>query len=199
MVAPALVDGPAVEEADDRHERRVENRHGEHENREQQRRDRRPGDLPARRQPERRQREAEHLAARVAHEDRRRPAPSQVEREKARARQRKRQRERQHGVVRVHRQRVDGEEDGRDPGERRCEPVHVVEQVEGVGEADQPDDGNDVREQVVGDQARDRGAVGDHDSGGCELSAELRDRAEREQVVEQARHEEQAAGAEDRQ
>ena len=69
VVAAALVDRAGPRAGARRDERRVEDRHGEHEDRQQQRRDRRPGDLPARRQPERGEREAEHLAARVAHED----------------------------------------------------------------------------------------------------------------------------------
>ena len=41
VVAPALRDGPSVEQPHDRHERRVEDRHGEHEHRQHERRDRR--------------------------------------------------------------------------------------------------------------------------------------------------------------
>ena len=71
VVAPALIHGPAVEQPHDRDERRVQDGNREHEDRQQQCCDGRPGDLPARGQTERREREPEHLAARVAHEDRR--------------------------------------------------------------------------------------------------------------------------------
>ena len=71
VVAAALVDRPAFEQPRDRDERGVEDRHGEHEDRQDQRRDGRTGDAPARGEPERGEREAERLAARVAHEDER--------------------------------------------------------------------------------------------------------------------------------
>ena len=73
VVAAALRHGPSLEQPDDGDERRVEDRHREHEDRQQQRRDRRAGDGPARGEAERREREAEHLAAAVAHEDGRGP------------------------------------------------------------------------------------------------------------------------------
>ena len=69
----------------ERDESRVENRHREHEHGQDERRDGRAGDAPARGEAERGEREAERLAAGVAHEDER-PSPGpQVEREEAEA------------------------------------------------------------------------------------------------------------------
>src|SRR5438067_1046415 len=79
-------------------------------------------------------REAEHLAARVAHESCSRAAGTQVEGEKAGACQREREGEREDGVVRVDGEGVDREEHRRDAGERGGQPVHVVEEVERVRE-----------------------------------------------------------------
>ena len=64
VVAAALVDRPPFEQPRDRHERGVEDRHGEDQDRQHERRDGRPGDAPARREPERGEREAEREAAR---------------------------------------------------------------------------------------------------------------------------------------
>src|ERR671938_557248 len=46
----------------------------------------------------------------------------------------------EHEPVRVRRDGVDREVGARDPGERRGEAVHVVEQVEGVRHPDEPDE-----------------------------------------------------------
>ena len=150
-------------------------------------------------EPECGEREAEHLAAGVAHEDSRGALRPQVERQEAGARERERKREREHGVVRVDRDRVDREEDGRDRCERRREAVHVVEQVEGVRHPDEPDECDEAREEVVGDQPGDRQSLPDHDPGGGELRGQLRDRAERVEVVEKAGDEEDRAASENRQ
>ena len=48
-------------------------------------------------------------------------------------------------VIRVNGHGVDREEEERDRGERRGEPVHVVEQVEGVRDPDEPDDARSRR------------------------------------------------------
>ena len=52
VVATALVDRPALEQAHDRHERRVEDRHRQDQHGQQQQRRRRPSDLVARQQTE---------------------------------------------------------------------------------------------------------------------------------------------------
>ena len=85
VVASALGYRPSFEKAHDRNEGRVEDRHGEHEDRQQEGRDGRAGDRPARCEAERREREPQHLAAAVAHEDRRRAAQAEVVREEAEA------------------------------------------------------------------------------------------------------------------
>ena len=83
-VAYRLVDGAQqVEQPDDGHERRVENRDGQDDDRQEQGRDGRPCDRPAGREPERAEREAEYLAAAISHEDGRRHAQPKVVREKA--------------------------------------------------------------------------------------------------------------------
>ena len=66
---PPWVTGPALDDADDGDERRVEDRDREDDQRQHHRRDRRARCRPARRQPDAREPEAEQLAAGVAHED----------------------------------------------------------------------------------------------------------------------------------
>ena len=196
VVAAALRDGTAFEEAHDRHERRVEDRHREDEDREQQRRHRRSGDLPARGEPERGQREAEHLRARVAHEDERLAAGAQVVGQEAGARERACEREGEHRVARVDRHCVDREEDERDPRERRREPVHVVEQVERVSHPDEPEQREPPADHVAVDQLHVRAGREDDDRR-RELQAELRERRQRADVVDEPGDEEDRDPAED--
>ena len=196
VVAAALADRPSLEQPHDRDERRVEDRHREHEDRQEQRRDRRPGDVPAREQAEAGEDEAEHLAARVAHEDRRGPAGADVEGEEAEAGERERQREHEHEVVLVHGGGVDREVAGGDRGERRGEAVHVVEQVERVRHPDEPEQPDRDREDVVADDL-DGEAAREHDHGGGELGAELRERRQRADVVDEAGDEQDRAARED--
>ena len=151
VVAAALADGPPLDEADGGDERRVEDRHREHEQRQDQRRDRRLRDLPARQQAERGEREPDHLASRVAHEDGGRLARPEVERQEAGDREREGERDDEQQVVGVDRHGVDGEEGGGDHGERPREPVHVVEQVERVRHADEPERADRRRENAVRD------------------------------------------------
>ena len=198
VIASALVHRPAVEQPHDGDERRVQDRDGEDENRKEEGGDRRTGDLPARRQAERCEQEAEHLAAGVAHEDRGRLAVAQIEREETRAGECERERQCQDAVALVDLERVDGEEHGGDRGESRRKAVHVVEQVERVRHPDEPDECDDTREEVVRDQAGDREPVEDHEECCGDLGGELRNRAEREEVVEETRHEEDGAPSEDR-
>ena len=99
-------------------------------------------------------------------------------------------------LARVLRDRIDGEHGAGDRRERRGQPVHVVEQVERVRDPDQPDDAEDGREHVRVDDL-DRQPRSEDDSGGGELRRELRDRAEREEVVDEAGDEEHGATSED--
>ena len=110
MVAPALRHGPSFEQAHDRDERRVEDRHCENEQRQQERRDGGAGDVPARGKPERSECEAEHLASAVAHEDGCRPAQPQVVGQEAEASEADAECEQRNHVIGVDRERVDGEE-----------------------------------------------------------------------------------------
>ena len=81
-------------------------------------------------------------------------------------------------MVLVHGEGVDREEQSRDPRERRRQAVHVVEEVEGVRHAHEPDERDDAGEEVVRDEAGDGDAVEDDEAGRGELRGELRDRAE---------------------
>ena len=196
VVARAARHRPPLEHAHDRDERRVEDRHREHEQRQQQRRDGRAGDGPARGEAERGEREAEHLAAAVAHEHGGRPAQAKVVRQEAEAGEADAEGEGRDEMVRVLRERIEREEGARDRGQGRREPVHVVEQVEGVRHADEPHDAEHRRRDVVADDL-DADAGDEHEGGGGELGPELRERREVVDVVEQPGHEEDGAAAED--
>ena len=115
---------------------------------------------------------------------------------KAEAREAEREREHEHEIVAVDGRRVDREIGAGDRRERRGEAVHVVEQVEGVRDPDEPEgrdgDGDDVvREQL------DAEPRGDHDCRRAELRGELRHRPEVADVVDQAGHEQQRAAHHD--
>ena len=180
----------ALEQADRRHERRVEHRHRKDENRQEQCRDGRAGDVPARGQAERREREAEHLCARVAHEHERFSPRAEVEGQEPGAGARTGEREREVGVVRVNGDGVDREEPERDPGERGREPVHVVEQVERVRHPDEPEDRERPRDDMRVDQL-DAGTGREHDHRGRNLEGELQLRRQRPHVVDEPGREEQ--------
>ena len=151
MVAAALRDRTALHEADGGDERRVQDGDGEHEQRDQQGGNGRLGHLPARGQPERGEHEPEHLAAGVAHEHRRRSAGAEVEGEEPERREPDRQREHEQQVLLVQVHGVDREERGGDHRQRPGEAVHVVEQVEGVRHADQPEPAEERGQDAVGD------------------------------------------------
>ena len=195
MVPAALGDRPPLEQPDDRDERGVEDRHREDEERQQDRRHRGSRDLPARGERQRGEREAEDLAARVAHEDRGGPARPEVKGQEADAGGAEREREHQHHAVRVLGHGVERVVGARDRGERRREPVHVVEQVERVRDPDEPDECDRGRQHLVVDDL-DREPAGENDRRRAELGAELRDRAEREEVVGEPGGEEEGAAAE---
>ena len=96
----------------------------------------------------------------------------------------------------VGRDRVDGEHRARDGGERGREPVHVVEQVEGVRDPDQPEQAERDGEHVRADEL-DRQARCEHDARRGELRRQLRERGQGVEVVEQAGDEEDRAAGED--
>ena len=120
-----------------------------------------------------------------------RPRGPEVERQEAEAGEAERERERERQVVLVQRRGVDREVAAGDRGQRRGEPVHVVEQVERVGDADEPDDRDDGRDDVVADQL-DAQTRRDGDSRRRELRRELRERAQMPDVVHEPGGEEQA-------
>ena len=94
------------------------------------------------------------------------------------------------------RERIDGEERAGHRGERRREPVHVVEQVERVRHPEQPHDSEQSRGHVVGDDLdADTGDEDERD--GRSLRGELRERGKPEDVVDHAGDEEDGAAAED--
>ena len=92
--------------------------------------------------------------------------------------------------------RVDREVRAGDRGQRRGKPVHVVEEVEGVRDAHEPDERDDDRDDVVREQL-DVEAAGDDDPGGGELCQELAQRPEAERVVDEPGDEDHRAAAED--
>jgi hypothetical protein len=196
VVLAALRHGASFEDPSDGHERRVENRNREHEQRQEDGGDRRSGYRPARGERERGEREAQHLAARVAHENRGAAAPAQVERQEARAGEREREREDEHEPARILRHRVERVVAASDDGQRRREAVHVVQQVERVRDPDEPEEADDDGQHVAFDDL-DRQAAAEDDACGGELRCELRERLQRERVVEQAGGEEDRAAAED--
>ena len=101
-----------------------------------------------------------------------------------------RKREREDEVVLVDRGSVDREVGARDGRERRREPVHVVEEVEGVGDPDQPDERDHDADQIVPDQL-DPEPTRDRQPGGGELRDQLGDRAQVRDVVEKPGAEEE--------
>ena len=193
---PPCVTGRRSSCAPHGHERRVENRNRKHEQRKQDARQRRPGGRPARRERERGEPEADHLAARVAHEHGRALPRPQVEGQEADTRAAERQGDDEAELARVAGDRVDREDGARDRGERRGQAVHVVEQVEGVRDPDEPHQAERGREQVVGDDL-DREPGDEHEAGRCELGRELRDRLQRVEVVGEPGEEEDRAAGDD--
>ena len=194
MIAPAEKRAAPREAAGDAHERGVENRHEQDEERDC--RHRHHAGLQSGRRQKRcagEERPEEQTAA-VAHEDRR---GSRVVDEKAERRANQRgDRHRQRG-------RTTGREGGQEEhtgnrGDAGRQTVDVVEQVEGVGDADDPHE----REQRI-----DGRAAGDvcrrhqkHDDGGDDgLRDELGRGAEVREVVERPEHEHQPGADEQRQ
>ena len=196
VVAPTLVDRPPFEDADDRDQGRVQDRHGQDEDGQEERRHRGSRRLPARREPERREREAEELASRVAHEDRGGLAGPEVEGQEAGAGQADRERDDEHEPVRVRGRRVDGEVGARDRGHRRREPVHVVEEVERVRHPDEPEDGDRGGEDVAGDDLHLESRC-DDERRRPDLARELGDRWQCAEVVGEAGGEDDRAAAQD--
>ena len=89
---------------------------------------------------------------------------------------------------------VDCEEGEGDAGHRCREPVHVVEQVEGVRDADQPDDRDRVADKPVAHQLH-VGSGPEHDRRSADLCGELRKGRQAEEVVcEPGREDEGDAG-----
>ena len=159
-------------------------------------RQRRAGGGPARRQRERGEAEADHLTAGVAHEDPGAAAGTQVEGEKAEAGAAERERDHERELTRVLVERGDREDGAGHGRERRGKAVHVVEQVEGVRDPDEPDEAERRREQVVADDL-DRQPGSQDDGRRRELGRQLGDRLQRVDVVDEAGHEEDRAAGED--
>ena len=112
------------------------------------------------------------------------------------AREPESQSECQHGLVLVLGHRVDREVRAGDDRKSRREPVHVVEEVERVRDPDEPEEPDCPREDVVSDDL-DVEAAREHDDRGDDLRAELRDRAQVSQIVDQPREEDDRDADED--
>ena len=91
---------------------------------------------------------------------------------------------------------VDREVGAGDRRERRRKPVHVVEQVEGVRDADEPEDPDPPREDVVLHDL-DVQPARERDDGSADLRCELDDGAQMAEVVDQADGEEERRPGED--
>ncbi len=113
-------------------------------------------------------------------------------------RERERGRDDEDVAVRVDEGGREREASGGDDTEAARESVHVVEQVERVREADEPEDADRPAERLVRDEL-DRDRAVEDEVGGHELGAELRGRMQVDDVVEQAEREDDRAGADDRQ
>ena len=120
----------------------------------------------------------------------------QVEGQEADTRAAERERDDEAELARVAGDRVDREDGARDRGERRGQAVHVVEQVEGVRDPDEPHQAERGREQVVGDDL-DCEPGDEHEAGRRELGRELRDRLQRVEVVGEPGEEEDRAAGDD--
>ena len=84
----------------------------------------------------------------------------------------------------------------RDDRQRRGEAVHVVEQVEGVRDADEPEETDGPREDVVPDDL-DVQPAREHDDSGGDLRGELRDRAQVAEIVDEPCDEDDRDAGED--
>ncbi len=122
------------------------------------------------------------LAARVAHERECVAVPAEVERQEADTRAAEAQRQHEHEVARALRGGVDCEVEARDGGERRSQAVHVVEQVEGVRDPDEPEQRDGDRDPVRADEL-DRQPARDRERGGGDLRTELGERGQAADVV----------------
>ena len=145
---PPWVTGRRSSSPPDGDEGRVEDRHREHEQRQEDGRQRRARRRPARRERERREPEADHLASRVAHEERRAPARPQVEGEEAETGAAEGESDDEHEVALVAGDRLDCEDGTRHRRQRGGEAVHVVEQVERVRDPNEPEQAQSGREDV---------------------------------------------------
>ena len=168
VILATLADGPVLCEPSDRDERRVEDRDREHEQWQEDRGHCRPGRRPACREPECGEQEAEHLAPRVSHEDEGVTARAKVEGQESAAGEPEREREHEHEVVRVDGNGVDREVRAGDRGEGGGQAVHVVEEVEGVRDPDEPDDCDRGGDNVVRKQLHAQTTC-HGDTGGREL------------------------------
>ena len=92
--------------------------------------------------------------------------------------------------------RVDGEVRAGDGGEGRREAVHVIEQVECVRDADEPDESDDDGNDVVREQLHVEPG-GDHDPCRAELRDQLQERLQADDIVDQPGKEDEGAPADD--
>ena len=116
--------------------------------------------------------------------------------QEAETREAEREREGEDDLVLVLGQRVDREVGAGDDREGRCEAVHVVEEVERVRDAHEPEEADRPREDVVADDL-DVQAAREHDDRRDDLRGELRDRAQPPDVVDQPGDEDDRDAGED--
>ena len=123
-------------------------------------------------------------------------AGPQVEREEAAAGEAEREREASTVSFGCAVDRVDREVSAGDDRERRGEAVHVVEQVERVRDADEPEEAIATPSMSFADDLDGRPAR-DHDDRGRELRGELRERAQVPEIVDEPRDEHDRDARED--
>ena len=92
-----------------------------------------------------------------------------------------------------------GEGGGGDEGDAGAQAVHVVEQVEGVGDGDDPADGDKEREPLGGDEGGDSefGREGPEEDGDGGLDGEADPGGEAPEIVEETEDEERRAAGKD--
>ena len=186
MISSALREGSALERADDRHQGRVHDRQAHNGSRHQQHEEDVRGHLVRAQQRDAAQREPEIHAARVAHED-----SGGVEIEDEKSERGAADGEAQHRCLDVVHRDAEGEQEGRrDDGGASRQAIHVVEEIERVGDPNHPQDGQRNRDSRQPRRA-DLYASEEQSARGDNLRDQLGMRAQMPEIVNQTDDEQQ--------
>ena len=180
MVAATLRDGPAAEDAHQRHERRIENGNEHHHHRRGDDDENRPRPAVVLVKRQNRQRVAQEERATVAHEDRRR-FPVEDEKAEKRSSQRRADSGERHLLQQQEECALKQGHDDRHPAR---EPIHVVEEVRRVGDADDPEEAQRLVEDRKGRPGKRR-AKRDGDARDERLARQFGIRLQWKDVVDQ--------------